>query len=91
MKINKVLKIKEILDDNSFILIYLKDDNIIICVDSQGFSFTDKNLIIDGELTKNKKVSCYVGINKIKPYNFEPIQIEDNLNLVEKIYKAYYL
>lgn len=91
MKINKVLKIKEILDDNSFILIYLKDDDITICVDNQGFSFTDKNLIIDGELTKNKKVSCHVGTNKIKPYNFEPTQLEDNPNLVEKIYKAYYL
>lgn len=91
MKIGKVLKIKEILDDNSFILIYLKDDDITICVDSQGFSFTDKNLIIDGELTKNKKVSCHVNIEKIKPYNFEPTQLEDNPNLVEKIYKAYYL
>lgn len=55
MKIGKVLKIKEILDDNSFILIYLKDDDITICVDNQGFSFTDKNLIIDGELTKIRK------------------------------------
>lgn len=91
MKIGKVLKIKEILDDNSFILIYLKDDDITICVDSQGFSFTDKNLIIDGELTKNKKISCHVGTNKIKSYNFEPIQLEDNPTLVEKIYKAFYL
>lgn len=91
MKIGKVLKIKEILDKNSFILIYLKDDDITICVDNQGFSFTDKNLIIDGELTKNKKVSCHVGIEKIKPYNFAPTQLEDNPNLVEKIYKAYYL
>lgn len=91
MKIGKVLKIKEILDDNSFILIYLKDDDITICVDSQGFSFTDKNLIIDGELTKNKKVSYHIGIEKIKPYNFAPTQLEDNPNLVEKIYKAYYL
>lgn len=85
MRENKLLKFSDSLNPDGFILLYFQEEDVTIIVEKSGYFITDKNLMIDGKLTRNKKISFHIGIDKIKHFNFEPFIFEENKKLTDKI------
>lgn len=89
-KIGKLLKMAKSLNIDGFILLYFKEEDITIIVQEDDYSFTYKNLFIDGKLSKEKKISFHMGRDKIKDFNFESFDFENNEKLTDKIFNRLY-